>query len=354
MAGIPNCKAFFTNSLFPSKSSEMRPGARSDPAAGVPILPMLDPITVITNANAGNRKTAVAAAQLIEQFRRAGLAVVVIEAANGKELLAAARSAVERGARTVVAGGGDGTINAVASSLVGTDCRLGVLPMGTLNHFAKDLKIPASIDEAIATIVAGHVIQVDVGEVNGRPFLNNSSLGLYPNIVRDREQQQRRLGRGKWLAFFWATVTALRRYPFLSARLEVDGKPHVRRTPFIFIGNNKYSMSGFTLGSRTELNRGILSLYVAQRTSRFGLLRLAVRSLFGRLRQARDFDEILASDITVETRHRLLPVATDGEVTWMQAPLRYRIRPRALNVLVPASTASAMVSGTGQLSTTGS
>lgn len=302
---------------------------------------MSEPISVITNASAGTRATSISAAQLTEQFRRAGLAVAVTEATNGQELVAAARRAVEGGARTVVAGGGDGTINAVAASLVGTDCRLGVLPMGTLNHFAKDLKIPAIIEDAIAAIAGGHVIQVDVGDVNGKTFLNNSGLGLYPNIVRDREQQQRRLGRGKWLAFASATMTALRRYPFLNARLAVDGTLHVRRTPFIFIGNNEYSMSGFTLGTRTDLTRGQLSLYVAQRTSRMGLLRLALRSLFGRLRQARDFDILLATEITVETHRRRLPVATDGEVNWMQAPLHYRIRPRALNVLVPSSTAIA-------------
>ena len=315
---------------------------------------MSETISVITNASAGTRNNSVAAAQLSELFRRAGLAVAVTEAANGEELIAAARKAVESGARTVVAGGGDGTINAVASSLVGTDCRLGVLPMGTLNHFAKDLKIPAAIEEAIATIAADHVMQVDVGEVNGRLFLNNSSLGLYPNIVRDREQQQHRLGRGKWVAFVAATVTALRRYPFLSARLDVDGASHVRRTPFIFIGNNEYSMSGFTLGTRTDLTRGQLSLYVAQRTSRIGLVRLALRSLFGRLRQARDFDVLLARDITVETRHRSLPVATDGEVNWMQAPLHYRVRARALNVLVPAQTASLGVAAGAPHTATGS
>lgn len=305
---------------------------------------MRESISVIINASAGAHGSPMASAELTERFHRAGLAVVVTEATDGEALIQAAHKAVDGGARIVIAGGGDGTINAVASSVIGTECRLGVLPMGTLNHFAKDLNIPADLDDAIATIAAGHEIQVDVGEVNGRPFLNNSSLGLYPNIVRDREQQQRRLGRGKWLAFVAATVTALRRYPFLTVRIEVDGRPHVRRTPFIFIGNNEYSMSGFSLGTRSDLSGGQLSLYVAERTSRIGLLRLALRSLFGRLRQARDFDMRLASEITVETPHARLPVATDGEVTWMQAPLHYRIRRGALHVLVPAATAADMPS----------
>ena len=332
----------------------MRAAARSDPVLDGSMSDMQETISVITNASAGTRDNSVAAAQLTEQFRRVGLTVVVTEADNGAQLIAAARKAIKDGARIVVAGGGDGTINAVAASVIGTDCLLGVLPMGTLNHFAKDLKIPATIEDAIATIAAGHVIQVDVGEVNGRPFLNNSSLGLYPTIVRNREQQQRRFGRGKWLAFVSATVSALRRYPFLTARLEVDGVAHERRTPFIFIGNNEYSMSGFTLGTRDNLTSGKLSLYVAQRTSRVGLVRLAFRSLFGRLRQARDFDILLANAITVETRHRRLLVATDGEVISMQAPLQYRIRPRALNVIVPEATAAATMSGGISASAAGS
>src|SRR5476649_731552 len=113
-------------------------------------------------------------------------------------MITAAKRALARGVDAVVAGGGDGTINAVASVLAGSSVALGVLPLGTLNHFAKDLNIPLDLDQAIATIARGTTAQVDVGDVNGRIFVNNSSLGLYPHIVRARDQQQRRLGRGKW------------------------------------------------------------------------------------------------------------------------------------------------------------
>ena len=206
--------------------------------------------------------------------------------------------------KTIVAGGGDGTLNAVASALTGTDVAFGILPLGTLNHFAKDLGIPLDLDEAIAIIAQGHSIRVDTGEINGRIFLNNSSLGLYPETVRRRERQQRQLGRGKWLAFFWAAVAALRRYPFLDLTIYVDQQAHQRRTPFVFIGNNRYLMEGFNIGVRERLDGGTLSLYVVQRTGRLGLLALALRALFGRLRQARDFDMLCAQKIDIGTRPR--------------------------------------------------
>ena len=298
---------------------------------------MASPVAVIINAQAGAKYDAGSAGELTEKFRAAGMAVAVTLAADGDAMLAAARAALAAGADTVVAGGGDGTINAVASVIAGSACTLGVLPLGTLNHFAKDLRIPLPLDAAIAVIAGGRTIAVDTGEVNGRLFLNNSGLGLYPDIVRDREHQQQRLGRGKWLAFASATLSALRRYPFLTVRLCVDGRMHERQTPFIFVGNNAYSISGFTLGERNTLQDGLLSLYVAQRTSRIGLLRFALRSLFGRLEQARDFDSMTTTDLIIETRHRHLPVATDGEVITMTTPLHYRIRAQTLRVLVPAS-----------------
>lgn len=258
-------------------------------------------------------------------------------AASGDEMIAAAKAALADGLAIVVAGGGDGTINAVASVLAGTGVAFGVLPLGTLNHFAKDMGIPLPLDEAVANVATGTRKLVDVGEVNDRVFLNNSSLGLYPDIVRDREKQQARLGRGKWLAACWATIGALRRYPFLNVRLKLeDGQEHARRTPFVFIGNNDYTMEGFCIGERTRLDGGTLSLYVAQRPGRLGLLRLGWSALTGRLAQERDFDILSTRSMDIETRHKRLRVATDGEVTIMATPLRYRIRPGALSVIVPS------------------
>lgn len=254
-------------------------------------------------------------------------------------MIARAKRAVAEHAALVVAGGGDGTINAVASQLVGTDTRLGVLPLGTLNHFAKDLKIPLDLDEAIANAVHGNEKRVDVGEVNGRVFLNNSSLGIYPDIVRDREKQQKHLGRSKWHAFARALFVAMRRFPFMNVRLKINGSEHLRRTPFVFIGNNEY-LQGLTMGERERLDSGKMYLYVAQKPTRFGMLRYAVHALFGRLSEAKDFDVLSSTDLVIETRHRQLRVATDGEVTVMKPPLCYRSRAGALRVVVPAIAAT--------------
>jgi len=290
---------------------------------------------VIVNASAGTGRDAEWAAELKRQFRIVGMDVDVTLAKTGIQTIETAQRALANGATIIVAGGGDGTINAVAAVVTGTRTALGVLPLGTLNHFAKDLHIPLELNEAVDTIANGRTVDIDVGEINGKIFLNNSSLGLYPDIVRKRERLQKRLGGGKWFAFFWATLAALRRYPFVYARLTIDGIEQVRRAPFIFIGNNEYLMEGFNIGTRARLDEGVLSLYVAQRKGRLGLLRLAFSSLFSRLRQDRDFDALTTREIRVDTRHKYIRVSTDGEVTMMEMPLLYRIRSRALRVIVP-------------------
>ena len=293
---------------------------------------------VVVNAGSGRGNDQALADRLRSLFAAAGFTADIALAAGGEAIASAVAAAVDRRPDVVVAGGGDGTVSMVAAALVDTGIALGVLPLGTLNHFAKDLGIPLQLEAAVQLIGSAAPRPTDVGEVNGRVFVNNSSLGLYPDIVRDRERQQKRLGRGKWPALVWASLAALRRYPFLTVRLSVDGKEATRRTPFVFIGNNEYRMDGFAIGERAGLDDGRLSLYVAQRPGRLRLLQLAFRALTGHLRQARDFDVLLASDIVIDSGHRRLRVAMDGEVTLMTPPLRYRIRPHALKVLRPAAT----------------
>ena len=297
---------------------------------------MPEAVPVIINASAGTGRAEAECARLNRIFADVGVETKVLPASNGEDLQALARRVAREKPRTIIAGGGDGTLNAVASAIAGSDTALGVLPLGTLNHFAKDLNIPLALEDAARTIARGHSIAVDVGEVNGRTFINNSSLGLYPQIVRHRETQQRRLGRGKWPALAWATLTMLRRSPFLSVRLSLDDELQRYLTTFVFIGNNEYVMEGFNIGQRERLDSGKLSLYVSQGRGRAGLLLLALRALVGRLHQAEDFQALTAESIVVETRHSRLHVATDGEVAVMDTPLEYRIRPRALRVIVPA------------------
>jgi YegS/Rv2252/BmrU family lipid kinase len=276
--------------------------------------------------------------RIVELFRMHGDEPHIVQPNDGDDIAAAAREAAAGSGQIVVAAGGDGTVSAVAAALAGTDKVLGVLPVGTLNHFAKDLRIPLDLEAAVRTIKEGTVAAVDVGEVNSRIFINNSSLGLYPQIVSRREAQQQRLARGKWPAFFWATIQALRRFPFLDLRIAFEGQEIFRRTAFLFVGNNEYEIAGFNLGSRACVNAGKLGLYLTHRTGRLGLFRLAFHALFGRVDQAKDFDVFRVTEARIETRRRRLLVALDGEVEKMETPLHYRIRPAALRVLVPRGT----------------
>ena len=294
-----------------------------------------DAIVVIVNAGSGGGNDAALVDRLAVHFKAAGLHAEIELAHGGDEIITAVGNAVARRPPLIVAGGGDGTVSTVAAALVDTGIVFGVLPLGTLNHFAKDLGIPLELADAVAVLAHGEAGRVDVGEVNGRIFVNNSGLGLYPDIVHDRERQQKRLRRGKWPAFVWATLSALRRYPFLFVALVVDGKEVLRKTPFVFIGNNEYRMEGFAIGERSGLEDGRLSLYVAQRPGRWRLVQLALRALTGRLRQARDFDAITATDIVVQSKRKRIRVATDGEVTVMTPPLKYRVRPASLIVMRP-------------------
>lgn len=291
-------------------------------------------IEVIINIGSGKNDKTELRLRLAEIFDAANRKANVWLARSGEEVVELARRAARSQSEIVVAGGGDGTINAIAEAVVDAGKTLGVLPLGTLNHFARDLGISLDLEAAANTIIVGHTVPVDVGEVNGQIFLNNSSLGLYPRLVREREKHQR-LGFRKWTAFFWAAIHVLRRYPFLNVTLSADGKDFSHRTPLVFVGNNEYEMESLNLGTRSCLNAGKLSLYITRATGRLGLLRLAFRALFGGLRDDNDFIALCSKEIWINTKHRRLRVARDGEVTLMLPPLHYRIRPLALRVLVP-------------------
>ena len=292
-------------------------------------------LPVLVNGTSGAGHGEGVAARIESEFRAAGAAVRVELAPGGDALFGLAKEWASRKPERIIAAGGDGTVSALASVLAGSGIALAVLPLGTLNHFARDLGIPEDLGQAVRTALDGAVREVDVGEVNGRVFVNNSSIGLYPSMVRRREKQRRRLGRGKWHAMLWAAINALRVHPFLHLRLELGDGEQRRRTPFVFVGNNVYRMQGFDIGVRGRLDGGVLSLYLARR-GRAGLLLLALRALLGRLHQGNDFEAGTVRRLRIDSRrHRRLLVARDGEIEAMDLPLDYRIRPRALRVVAP-------------------
>ena len=254
-----------------------------------------------------------------------------------KGIASLAKDAKKDGSLAVVAAGGDGTVSAVASALAGSSVPLGILPTGTLNHFAKDLGIPLDLEQAAKVIGDGAVRKVDIGEVNGRMFVNNSSLGMYPHIVRGRMKGQRP-GRSKSVAFVWSLLAAVRRNERLSVRLtSPDGAQIIRRTPLVFVGNNRYQISGLKIGSRSAIDQGELAAYVVHENRRRSLVRMAIEGILGRLLRGPDFDFLFTRELWIESKHPTVQVAADGEVFRLSSPLHYRIHPAALDVIVPAT-----------------
>lgn len=298
-------------------------------------------VAVLLNNAAGNivcREGRTLSETLAAAFTAYGITAKV-DFLSAIELKAGAKDALRQAENNqidaVVVGGGDGSIATVASVFAGSDVPIGILPLGTLNHFAKDLGIPLALEQAVALIAAGKVQSVDLGEVNGEIFINNSSIGIYPYLVLDRQRLQEQRGMRKWTAMAFAIWRTLRHFPLRRLRIRAGGLAAPYRSPCVFIGNNEYCLSGRTAGKRERLNAGELCVYVANRQSRLALFWLACRSLFGLLDQSRDLRAVKVPDLEISSRTSRLLVALDGEVTILRPPLRYRARPNALRVFAP-------------------
>ncbi len=297
------------------------------------------PITIIINKGARSSQ------DLDDDSIRKAFAThgrqVQVQSVDGGEIADAVRTSLDNGSRIVVAAGGDGTVNAVAAELVGReDAALAVLPVGTLNHFARDIGMPGELEEAVAVIASGYARQVDVGEVNGQIFLNNSSLGLYARMVVERERLQHDWNLGKLSAMIRAGWSVLRHAHTFSVVLHADGRELRRQTPFVFIGNNDYEIEGLGAGERSCLDEGMLAIYVLRPSTPWGLVKLAISAMAGRLVHGRDIEKLQATSLVVESHHAHADVARDGEVDTLDTPLRYEIRARALRVIAPMAKAT--------------
>jgi diacylglycerol kinase family enzyme len=307
-------------------------------------------VVVIVNGKAGsvNSKQLDEEQRLITDTFRQHDATAEVLVVEGKKLTATAKEcAIRTDIQAVVAVGGDGTISAVAAGLVDTNMPLGVLPRGTLNHFAKDNNIPLDLKEAVALIVrtltVGTVRCVDVGEVNGRTFINNSAIGMYPQTVAARDEYSKNFGMGKWLAMTMAAIKILSQFPLFSVKLHIaDGTVSKRVTPLVFIGNNEYNMDIASFGQRDSTREGVLCVYVVRSQTRWGMIRLCWHILWNTVADANEFEAFTTTEVLLRVRkwRRKIIVSMDGEVMKLSGPLQYLIRPKALLAIVPHASDS--------------
>ncbi|HEX8937954.1 MAG TPA: diacylglycerol kinase family protein [Sphingomicrobium sp.] len=292
-------------------------------------------VPVLLNSNAGAvHADPKIGERIAETFARAGIEADVELLESGK-CATRCRALAERGDGLVVVGGGDGTISAAASVLAGTKSLLGILPLGTLNHFARDLGLPLKIEEAVRLIARRPQRQVDLGQMNERLFINNSSIGLYPLMLVNRDLQRMRLGRSKRLAMIVASLRTLWRFGSRRLILTVDDQRARVDTPLLFVGNNDYRIDLGAPGRRESIERGSLSVFVMRKKTRSGFIAASMRALFNRTR-ADDMVKIEhVEQLVVSGSRRSLAVSLDGELLRAELPLVYRIRKRALRVVAP-------------------
>ena len=290
-------------------------------------------ITVLINSRAGKQDAALA--QRVEDAFRAAGAEPDIRLAEGPSMRREAADAVKHGSPVIVAGGGDGSVSAVAGAVAGSDAALGVLPLGTLNHFAKDLGIPIDLDKAVQVIVAGRETSVDVGEVNGHLFVNNASIGMYARLIAERAAAMQRIGPHKWAAHGLAALRVWRRYPRLRVELRADGTARRVRTPFVFVGNNEYQLSGLELGGRKNLAGDRLHVCMAPGMSRGGVARMIAAAVFGDVCNIDEFESSTTRAVALDAGVSRMDASIDGELVTLDNPLTFDIRPRVLRVIVP-------------------
>ena len=291
-------------------------------------------IDVIINQRSGASETGAVGTRVSKYLTSRGVSSRVAEVRTGSELTAAIARAAAGDADVVLACGGDGTVAAVAAALVGTSKVLGVLPLGTFNYFARRIGVPLDINEALDVLAAGHLSQVSVGDVNGRVFLNNASIGLYPTVLRKRERTYRQIGRSRVASYLSVALALARRPAFLNLRLDADGHPLSRRTPLLFIGANAQQMASFSIPGDECLQSNRFAVYIARPLGVIHLWRLALRAFFRGLYGAHELEVICARELKVQMRRPTrISVAMDGEVVVLAAPLRFQLRVDSLRVI---------------------
>lgn len=321
------------------------------------VLPVIDPgsaLQFVVNGAAGSGGADARRDAIQSALNAAGRRGVLRGCAPG-DLAGVAREAAETARRTrtaVVAVGGDGTINAVAQAAHTVGCAMGVVPQGTFNYFARTHGIPADPAEAVAALLSAEPVPVRVAAINDRVFLVNASLGLYPDLLEDREAFKARFGRSRWVAMWAGAVTLLRAQRQLRLHIERSGGVRDVRALTLFVGNNRLQLEQLGVAPpppaagdspAAELGERITAVMLKP-IGTLAMLRLMLHGAMGRLGEADSVERFDFRQLVVRPgftgRRRGVKVAFDGEVARMRAPLDFRVleRPMYLMKPVPAHT----------------
>jgi len=298
------------------------------------------PLYIVLNAGSGQSDTETTCRAIAEVLNAAGRAHEILRVEDATKIGEIAHQAVEKArqnAGIVVAAGGDGTLNAVAQATLGSGCQFGVIPQGTFNYFGRTHGISSDAAEATRGLLTARVQPVQVGLVNDRVFLVNASLGLYPQLLEDREEQKERHGRSRLVAAWAALVTIFRRYRPMLVKLKHGGRTHELLTLTLFVGNNRLQLEQVGLESES-VEEGKLAAILLKPVPTLTLLWLALQGAMGNLARARDVEHFASSSLTITPsfrRIRRLKVATDGEISWMETPIEFRVAPDPLLLLKP-------------------
>lgn len=264
---------------------------------------------------------------------------VTYPVSSGADIARAAQRAAREGADVVIALGGDGTQSAVAGALAGSDTLMGVLPGGTFNYFARELQVGETLDAALDTLISGTVRRMDVGEINGRIFLNNASFGVYPKILERREAVYKRWGRSRIAAYWSALLTLWDMRDPMHLSLTLDGTKRDFYTPLAFVARSAYQLENMGLEGADAVRDGKLVLFLAKGHGARQMITAAFRLVIGKMARGQDFDLLIADEILIETRQPRRLLAFDGEKERATGPFQLRVKRDALSVIVPAAKA---------------
>ncbi len=242
--------------------------------------------------------------------------------------------AVKDGCKILCAAGGDGTVSGVASWCVKNNLALGVLPLGTMNNFSKDLKVPQDIKKACKVISKNKVKKIDYATINNDLFINNSSIGVYARYVHKREKHQKILG--KIAAYITSLFSTLAMFSILDVTLQCDGETKSLKTPVIFISNNDYGIDKTFSIRRKSLNSGLLTVNILIHKGIGGVFKTIIGIFTSHkiTKRYKSFhtDEIL---INIKTKNNKITVAKDGEIISYRTPLQYKMHKNKLKVIAP-------------------